>query len=264
MSAAVRRRTSAAKVSFDVLLESNSAWFEWIDGAVQFENLLRDKLPWEQLDGPAKAFAGKRLKATAPAQQLLLNSFYLTMAAGFEDFLRSTIRETTRRVASERPKYEDLEVATRNMHIRESARLLRRMDSPPDYLAVNIDDLCRGLGSCVPGSTAVHLNPEAFSDVDGLIRLESFLERLTALGKPMDWEKLANQQLVKVAIGLPKGKSGQVAKALQSELRTISRFRNRIAHIGGSAADVTLEVLRDHRNLLKELTTAIEVAVQGS
>lgn len=261
MKAGARRRISASKISFDDLLESNSAWFEWIDGAVKFESLLRDKLPWDELNASAKEFARTRLGLATPAQQLLLNSFYLTMAAGFEEFLRSTIREATRRLANERPKYEDLEVATRNMHVRESAKLLRRMDSPPDYLALNVDDLCRGLGSCVPGSTAVLLSPEAFSDVDALIRLDNFFERLQALGKRIGFDELAKQQLVKEAVKLPKGNPRQVAKALQDELKSISRFRNRIAHIGGSAADVTPEVLHDHRNLLKELAAAIEGAI---
>lgn len=261
MKDSASRRDSASKILFDDLLESNSAWLEWIDGAVKFESLLRDKLPWDQLNVSDKEFARTRLGLATPTQQLLLNSFYLTMAAGFEEFLRSTIREATRQLANERPKYEDLGVVTRNMHIRESARLLKRMDSPPDYLALNVDDLCRGLGSCVPGSTAVLLSAEAFSEVDGLIRLDKFFERLEVLGKLIDFEKLAKHQLIMDAVKLPKGKPRQVSKAIQDELKKISRIRNRIAHVGGSAADVTSQVLRDHRNLLKELAAAIESAI---
>jgi hypothetical protein len=255
------KRPSTSKTSFDVLLTANAEWFEWIESAARFESLLKDKIPWERLDGSAKTFVQKRFKSTAPARQIFLNSFYLTMVSGFEEYLRMTISEVTRKVAFKKPRYADLSDAIRKMHVRESARLLKQLDSPPDYFSFSIDDLCRGLGSCVPESDAVLLSPEAFSEVKGLIKLDSFIERLGVLGISISWDKLCVEKNLKLALKLQNEKPRQVSKALKDELEKMARYRNRIAHTGGTAADVTTEIVIGHRVLLQALASAIEETI---
>lgn len=258
MRSAAPRRSSPSKISLDDLLISNADWYEWIEAAGKFENLLKGKIPWAELDKVEKQFITVRLKATAPAGQTLLNSLYLTMVSGFEEYLRSTIRETARQVSKANPKYEELDPEVLKIHIKDSARLLKRIDSPPDYLSLNAEDLCRGLGSCVPGSKFVTLNPEAFADIESLIKLESFIARMGVLGKQISFDILgADPQLMSV-LKSPKGGTRETAKLLQKELETMRRYRNRIAHTGGNAADVTREILADHRSLLFALSSAID------
>lgn len=258
MKSSANRRPSPSKTSFDALLSSNAEWFQWIEAAGKFENLLKDKIPWNQLDAAGKQLVQERLKSTAPSRQTLLNSLYLTMVSGFEEYLRATIRETTRQVSNARPKYEELDRAVLKVHIQESARLLRRIDSPPDYLALNIEELCRGLGSCVPGSNIITLNPEAFADIESLIKLETFIERMAILGKQVGFDALGAEPLVMSALKVSKGGARAASKLLTGELDTMKRYRNRIAHTGGNAADVTNEILTDHRTLLQALATAID------
>ncbi|RYF36363.1 MAG: hypothetical protein EOO38_27795 [Cytophagaceae bacterium] len=144
-------------------------------------------------------------------------------------------------------------------NIRETVRLLRRMDSPPDYVSFNEDDLCRTIGSCVADSNAVLFNGEALSDVDGLIRLTSFCERATSLGKKIDLDSLAKDIEVRRALDQKQTASTRdVRKLLEKELSEVSRFRNRIAHTGGNASDVTDSILRSHKALLAALATVIE------
>lgn len=88
-------KISPAKTSLDALLESNAQWFDWIEAAGKFESLLKDKIPWDQLADSARGLVQSRLKSMAPARQILLNSFYLTMISGFEEYLRGKIREAT-------------------------------------------------------------------------------------------------------------------------------------------------------------------------
>jgi hypothetical protein len=253
-------KTSAAKKSFDALLESNSHWFDWIEAAAKFENLLKDKIPWDQLDRNARGFVQHRVKCSVPARQVLLNSFYLTMVSGFEEYLREKIREATRRYSTTNRKYSEVEEAVRRTHVRESARLLRRMDSPPDYLMLNVDDLCRGLGSCVPNSEYVLLNPDAFADVESLVLLETFGERLAVFGIDLSLDVLGSDSAVKSALNLPRAKTREASKALHTELVAMRRNRNRIAHTGGSAADVTPELLSNHRVLLQAVASVIDAA----
>lgn len=255
-------KLSPAKTSLDALLESNAQWFEWIEAAGKFESLLKDKIPWDQLDGSARGFVNSRLQSKAPARMILLNSFYLTMVSGFEEYLRGKIREATERYSNAKKKYADVAEAVRMTHVRESARLLRRIDSPPDYLTLNVDDLCRGLGSCVPGSDRVLLNSDAFADVDSLVLLETFAERVAIFGLDVGFDVLGKHAAIRDALNLPSRVGArEVGKALQKELSTMRRNRNRIAHTGGNAADVTTEVLALHRALVQAVSEAINQIV---
>lgn len=229
--------------------------------AAKFEGLIKDRIPWDQLDHGERSVVQSRLKSTAPARQVLLNSFYLTMVSGFEEYLREKIREATRRYSNEKKKYADVTEAVRKTHVRESARLLRRVDSPPDYLLLNADELCRGLGSCVPTSEAVLLNPDAFADVESLVLLQTFTERVAIFGIDLTFDVLGRDAGIKEALQLPKGGTREVAKALQAELVAMRRNRNRIAHTGGNAADVTTELLGTHRVLLQAVAAAIDALV---
>ena len=147
-------------------------------------------------------------------------------------------------------------------HVRESARLLRRIDSPPDYLTLNVDELCRGLGSCVPGSDRVLLNPDAFADVESLVLLETFAERVAIFGFDVTFDVLGKDAAIRDALKLPpRAGAREVGKALHTELTNIRRNRNRIAHTGGNAADVTTELLALHRALVQAVANVINQIV---
>ena len=255
-------KISPAKTSLDALLESNAQWFEWIEAAGKFESLLKDKIPWNQLEGSARGFVQSRLKSTAPTRQVLLNSFYLTMVSGFEEYLRGKIKEATETYSDAKKMYAEVDETVRMTHVRESARLLRRIDSPPDYLTLNVDDLCRGLGSCVPGSDHVLLNPEAFADVESLVLLQTFAERVAIFGLKVSFDVLGKDPAIRDALKLPaRTGAREVGKTLLNELTAMRRNRNRIAHTGGNAADVTTEVLALHRTLVQAVAAAINQVV---
>ena len=251
MKARPARRISPAMINLESVLDSGEHWLSWIEGAESFHAILRDKVPWDRLDGPSVAIVQNRLKMASPASQLLLNSLYLTMASAFEEFLRATIQEVATRLSADMPRYEDLDVGVRNLHLRESARILRRLDSPPDYLAITISELCTAIGSCVPGSDAVTLCAQALGDVDSLIKLENFMERMNALGKQISFDSLAKYPDVAASLKLARSPIRTVAKALKGCFESISKNRNRIAHVGGSAADVDRALMEDHRGVLR-------------
>jgi len=244
-------------VSFESVLECGEKWLAWVDEADTFRAILKDKIPWTELDAAARAAVQASLKAPTPASQLLLNSLYLTMASAFEEFLRSVIQEHTANLSSKKPKFEDIKVELRNLHLRETARLLRRLDSPPDYLTLTVEDLCSAIGSCVPGTPAVLLCNEALGDVDGLIKLDSFFERMKALGKPMSFDSVAGDANVTKALKLEGSSTRIVAKALVRCVETVSKNRNRIAHMGSSAADVNRALIEEHRQVLRSVSKVI-------
>lgn len=250
-------RRSLALINLESVLDSGEAWLSWIESSEGFHSILKGKVPWDALDGASVAVVQKRLKLQQPANQVLLNSLYLTMASAFEEFLRTTIQEAAAQLSTSSPKYEDLGEAVRKLHLRESAKLLRRLDSPPEYLSITTEDLCKAIGSCVPGSAAVKLCQEALGDVDSLLKLENFLARMTALGRQASFDSLAKVPAVAASLKLPGSNTRTLAKALQNSVESISKNRNRIAHMGGTAADVNASLLIDDRTVLRALAMAI-------
>ena len=252
---------SPHKLAFDSITEGGAKWLDWIGGSQRFEGILKARVPWDQLNDGEKRFVGEKLKELPPNIQLVLNSLYVTMVAGFEEFLRSSIKFLVASVTGRACKYDDIKESIILMNIRESARLLRRMDSPPEYLLFSTPELCRGIGSCVPGSQQVELNSSAIADVDGLIRLDSFFDRVGYFGKDLSWDVLGKNPNLREALGIKSGGAREAGKQLSLELQAISRNRNRIAHTGGEASDVTSHLLGEHRNLLSSLSLAVDQAL---
>ncbi|KAE9647883.1 hypothetical protein EJA70_04170 [Pseudomonas sp. PB103] len=254
-----KKRSSAAKVAFDSLVEQNSAWQAWIEGAIEFEAVLRNNIPWQQLERGQKEIVSKRMGAVSPDHQLLANSFYVTLVAGFEEYLRAAIREFVVSLNASGKKPADVGSAVLKCHTKEAAGLLRRVDSPPDYMSINFEDLCRSIGSCVPDSSRLHLSVEALAHIESPIKLENFLARMSDLGVVMNWDKLGSCPKVKVALGLQeKVGTRDVANTVQEELLRIARFRNRIAHTGGHAADVSPQIISADAKILSSLCGKVD------
>ena len=254
-----KKRTSAAKVAFHNLVEQNAAWQKWIEGAVEFEAVLKGNIPWQSLSGEQKDLVGKRMKVTPPDYQLLANSFYVTLVAGFEEYLRAVIREFVSLLNASKKRASEVSASILKCHIREAAGLLRRVDSPPDYISINAEDLCKSIGSCASDSELIQFNVQALAHIDSPIKLDNFLDRMSDLGVRMDWDILGACPEIKHALGLPeKVGNREVANTAQEEIQRIARFRNRIAHTGGHAADVSPQIINGDANILKALCNKVD------
>lgn len=264
MAKAQQPITLASKSAFDSLVELNDSWLTWIAGAIEFESILVDRIPWEHLDREQKAKVSRRLSTSSPEGQLLINSFYVTLVAGFEEYLRSVIRDVVSEVNRSKIKASNMSALTLSCQMRESARLLRKIDSPPDYLSINAEDLCRSLGTCVSSSSVVELSVEALSDIESPIKMDNFFQRMSHLGIKMSWDVMGGRQKIKEVLTFP-GTAGArgVGEAAQKEILRITRYRNRIAHTGGNAADVSATVMKEDADLLRTLGSEINAIISG-
>lgn len=257
-----KKRNSAAKIAFEALVEQNYAWRAWIEGAVEFEAILRSCIPWENLDRRHKEAVGKRMGISSPDQQLLANSFYVTLVAGFEEYLRAVIREQVMILNESGKSAAQVSATMLRCHMREAAGLLKRIDSPPDYMAISAEDLCVSIGSCSVGSSRLHFSVEALSNIDSPIKLDSFMARMSDLGVRVSWDILGGCEELKKALGLPdKTGNRDVANTAQEEILRIARFRNRIAHTGGHAADVSLQIIQQDSAILKAFCKKVDEVI---
>lgn len=251
-------RPSAEKLSFDALADAGTSWLEWVKSSQKFEQVLRGKLPWDQMSEEEKRLVQAKLNDALPELQLLLNSIYITLAAGFEEYVRSAVKKAALKITGSKKTSDQLDGALLRMNIRESARLLKRIDAPPDYINYDAGELCRILGTCGPNSSAVEMNCEAIADIDGLIRLDAALTRLSHLGVKITWDTLGQTVAIKSALKTPKANNRDSGKSLAAMLNEVSKLRNRIAHMGGNASDVTEDLLIFHSQVLKSVVATID------
>lgn len=253
-------RHSAAKVAFETIMDQGEQWVTWISEIEKFRSFVKDKIRWDGLSKEESAKIQSGLNANAPQSQMLVNSFYITMVAGFEEYLRGVIYELADGISRSKPTFATLNEQLRRANIRETAKLLRRLDSPPDYIKLDEAELCRQLGTCTPKAKSIELNGIALAEIEGLLKLTTFMDRTTLLGKKLNWDYFGNKPLVKSALGMNSDRPRAVANALEEELTVIARYRNRIAHTGGNAADVTMQIIEHHRGILSAVATEIDLA----
>lgn len=255
-------KISAAKVAFDELWQSTQDWLSWVSGAQSFKVVMSQKIPWDNLSKGEREAVGRQLKEQQPNSQLLINSLYITLAAGFEDYLRGCLREVTTEINKSKKPTSQISPEILKLTMRETAKLLRRVDSPPDYINYNADELCKNIGSCSINSAAFLISEEAMAEIESPLKVENFLDRLNSLKeKKYDWDWLASSNEIKIALNLEGQGERTVAKQLKIEITKIVKYRNRIAHTGGTAADVTEQVLREHGELLNRVAEKTNSAV---
>lgn len=251
-------KLSSAGIAFDELAGSSNDWLGWIRLSGQFEDALKASIPWNDLSVAQRDAVQEKLKTPQPSTQLMLNSLYVTLVAGFEEYLRNLVRSLADGVSQAQKKYGDLPTALLKLNMRESARILKRIDSPPDYLPIDGPEMCRRLGTCHSSSAGVELNSDALADVEGLVKIENLIERLSAFAIPLSFDDLGKDESVCKALGMPTNRVRAAGNTVRDTASEIARIRNRIAHMGGNASDVTVELLETHTKLLRAITAAID------
>lgn len=254
----VKAAASSAVGAFNVLADMSSGWLYHVRAAARFQTVLAKWIPWTDLSAEEKSAVQEGLSATQPEQQLLINALYVTLVAGFEEFLRSLVRRLGNQITDTKSKYEDLEQEVMRLHIRESAKLLRKIDSPPDYITFDSAEVCRRLGTCSPGGGHVELNADALADVESLIKLKTFFERTEPFGCKIDFDVLGRNDQIQKVLRMPRNAVRETAKLLSKTMDDVARMRNRIAHTGGNASDVTEDILRNHTELLKAIAAVLD------
>lgn len=245
-------------------IESTLSWLEWIKASSRFEEAVRGRINWDGMSGGEKEVVQKKHDLAQPELRLVLNALYITLVAAFEEYLRQLVTHLADEFTKQQTKWASASESLLKLNIRESARMLRRMDSPPDYLAIDFWEMCRQLGSCHPHTDAIILNSLALADVESLIKLEKFIERAEAFGVDLSFDLLGKSDSMCAALDLKKSKPRENAKQIRAAAAEIARLRNRIAHMGVNASDVTEAVFLRDVGVLKGLVFEFDSGVQAA
>jgi len=264
----VSKKLFVQTTTFLSQIESAVSWLDWIRGATRFEEIFRDRIPWANLKLHEIPIVQTKLRHPAPEQRLILNALYVTVVAAFEEYLRQLVILLSDEYTKSRPTWNEDSEGLFKLNVRASARMLRKMDSPPDHLTIDFWDICRELGTCHPSTTAVTLNSIALAaDVESLIKLENFMACAHAFGADLNFDILGKDDAICNAFKVKKSAARENSKLVREAAAEISRLRNRIAHTGVNASDITEDVLRRDIDIVKVVATVfdahIQVAVDG-
>lgn len=226
----------------------------WVNSAESFIRASYTALNWDYLRGSEREAVFSHERSEPLDNQSLVNSLYVTTAAAFEEFCRLVIQAVCEELNDNRITLGEDQNLQRFL-IYSTSRFLTRIHSPPAHVALNEDELCQSIGSMSSQEGPVKVVGEAISDISGILELESVLSQLNKLNKQISWDILSRDAGIKAVLSTRK--NNETKTELRALLASVSKNRNRIAHVGPSSADVTEEVLESHATALLAIGDAI-------
>lgn len=197
----------------------------------------------------------KFLKMGDYPEQQPCNANYMSLVAGFEEFLRETLNSTITARSQAVKSFDDLGTPAHDLHMKATGTLLARKAKPPQQLrALDFFQVCRNIGTCIPGAANFTLNTEAISIQDSLLDLESFMDTLQKFGYKITWDTLGENSEIKKCLGVTRTRDS--ANQLRKILAEMVKQRNRVAHTG-SSSDITPAVLDEYLSRLLLLARTI-------
>lgn len=234
--------------------------FRYIQAAGAVKRCAADVV--DKVHGKAYALAEmkKFLEIGDYPEQQHCNSYFVSLVAGFEEFLRKTLETAVKVRARTAKDFDELGTSVHDLHMKATGFLLTLKSNPPQQLrSLDFFQVCRNIGTCFPGTTSFTLNPEAISIQSSLLDLESFMDVLNKFQYKISWDILGADVEVKKCMGV-KG-TRDSAKSLKQSLTKMVRQRNRVAHTG-SSSDITPGVLEEYLASLVALARAITGCLQ--
>jgi hypothetical protein len=197
----------------------------------------------------------KFMKMDDCPEQQYCNANFMSLVAGFEEFLRQTLEYAITARAQSAKSFDDLGTHVHELHMMATGSLLVKKAKPPQQLrSLNFFEVCRNLGTCLPGAKTFTLNPEAISIQTSLLDLESFIETLKKFKYQIGWDILGADTEIKKCMGVKRTRDS--ANQVRQYIDKMVAQRNRVAHTG-SSSDITPAVLDEYLIRLRCLARAI-------
>lgn len=191
----------------------------------------------------------------APFSEIARAAAVPLIAAAFERFVRSLLRDTAQLVSAAGSHVKMPTQEMRKSHLQLGGRLLCSINDPPDELDVDFNSLCRDLASGLDGQGGLRLNLDAICyGLKGLTAegLESALDRIAVRSF---WDTLGAIPSIKGVFDDQRCRD--VANDLKQFLKDFNRRRNQIAHGSDGDAVVSDHDLAQAFRVFRELSSAL-------
>ena len=190
----------------------------------------------------------------------ILAALMVRLLAAFERFVRRRIAECVRTHQARAKTYDELPDHLRQRNMVLSGRALSMLDTAPDHLLIDSDQLLGALASCRPGAATFELSARAFEIAVTGASPEAVQRALESVGVK-DWlDKVGADAHVAVTVETKPTQVRETAKRVKEELERLSRWRNNVAHAGDVEVLVDEGLLRKKIVFLSALAVAIDAA----
>ena len=227
--------------------------------AAQLKPRIGSVVQW-QATGEALDLVKRFISAEPTRPESVYGPLLVRLMANFERYLRQLVSWAVGECATAVKKYDDLSSTLSIRNLVLTGRLLSTLDSPRDYLAIDVELLLENLVSCRRGfDGAVRLNAQAFCAAVAGVSPDNIEKAFENVGVRDWWDTVgANQALVKV-LGTkgPRATGGRC----RDVLKELSRLRNQLAHGGDAEVVISESQLRDAITFMSTFSKALNAVV---
>lgn len=233
---------SHSKLAFEklikFLLEVQELSLFYADG-YKLRTHLRNMLDWNQLniDINRKNLATAFMDHRDFREDIVFQALYVIVHASLEQFIRESIENIIRTINDSHIHFDDIKDSLKQENTYRTGLLLSSIKKPKDHYSIDFNAASKCIGSCHNGSQSFDLYPKAFSLNFGTISALSIEKLFERVGIKIDWDYFGRSINLKKLFKATKSRS--CSKEVKHMLNEMVSNRNRIAHSGGDAADVS-------------------------
>ncbi|MET3501098.1 hypothetical protein ABIC45_002710 [Mucilaginibacter rubeus] len=194
---------------------------------------------WQQIEAQDKKLINEYYKLEPLPFRIIYNSLYVSIVAGFENFLREFLFV----LIQEKGKAGKLSDAFLKKHLQLSGIILSYTFTMPSHLNIDTYKIGKNLASCTPQSTPFTLNPEIAYFVKNILEIEKVLDFLTSCGVNIQIDAFGrNADLVSL---LKTTNPRETVKELQEKMDEYVKNRHKIAHTGLDSSEITPSIINE-------------------
>jgi hypothetical protein len=223
--------------------------------AARLRPRIGDVVQWKA-SGDALELVRRFMKTKPTGPEGIYGPLLVRLMASFERYLRRLIAWALDKHTAAAGRYDRLPPALAARNLILTGKLLATLDSPRDYLAVDVELLLENLASCRrENAGGFRLNGQAFSAVVAGVSPENVEKALETVEVRQMWDELgASNGLVEILGTKGARETGQQSR---ERLKELSRYRNQLAHGADAAVVITENQLRDAISFILAFSSAL-------
>jgi hypothetical protein len=227
---------------FEAQIDGLRADFDFVLLASQLRPRIGSILQW-QAQGEGTELAKKFIKARPTGPEGVYGPLLVRLLACLEQYLRKAIASAVIRKAKQAGSYDGLAETLKNRNLVLTGRLLSSLDSPREYLTLNVDEVIENLASCKKGSLSFKLNASAFSATLAGVNPSVIEKALENIDVSNWWDKIGANSKISGLLGTTGHHA--TGSRVKDRLKELARWRNHLAHGGDGQIVISDSQLND-------------------
>lgn len=179
----------------------------------------------------------------------------IALMASFERYIRMLVTQAVEKHAAGASLYDDIPSALATRNIVLTGRVLASIESPRDYITLDVQSMISNLASCKRGNKAFSLNPRAFSAAITGVAPSVLEEALKTVGVTEWWDGVGASLTLANLLGTKRAR--ETGDRAREKLKELCKWRNHLAHGGDEEVTLTDTQIREAIDFIAGLASAL-------